>query len=365
MTSLSQKLAISTPGRVCLFGEHQDYLHLPVIAAAISRRIRVEGTRRADNKVNIDLPDIRGWESFDIGDPIPYVRERDYFRSAINVLQRKGFRFPYGFECVVRGDIPINAGTSSSSALLVGWTNFLARMSEPSRVFSPEELAQYAYEAEVLEFTEPGGMMDHYSTAVGNLIWLESFPTVRISRFSAELKPFVLGNSHQPKDTKFILANVKNRVLEIVRNLKTAHSEFSLQTITSEGLEAYRRELDEGQFRLLQGTVANRDITFEAKKTLETAPLDHRRLGHLLNAHHVLLRDVQKISTPKIDRMIEAALNAGAYGAKINGSGGGGCMFAYAPENPEAVAEAVCRVSEASVVTVDAGSREDPTGVAP
>jgi galactokinase len=365
MTSLSQKLAISTPGRVCLFGEHQDYLHLPVIAAAISRRIRVEGTRRADNKVNIDLPDIRKRESFEIRDRIPYARERDYFRSGVNVLQREGFRFPYGFDCVVRGDIPINAGTSSSSALVVGWMNFLARMSEPSRVLSPEDLAQFAYGAEVLEFTEPGGMMDHYCTAMGKLIWLESFPTIKVFRFSAELKPFVLGNSHQPKDTKSILANLKNKVLEIVRNLKAGHSEFSLQTITSEELEAYRRELDEGRFRLLQGTVANRDITFEAKETLERTPVDHRRVGQLLNAHHALLRDVQKISTPKIDRMIEAALNAGAYGAKINGSGGGGCMFAYAPENPEAVAESVRRVSEAAVVTVDAGSREEPTEVEP
>ena len=39
--------------------------------------------------------------------------------------------------------------------------------------------------------------------------------------------------------------------------------------------------------------------------------------------------------------MIEASLKAGAFGAKINGSGGGGCMFAYAPNNPEAVIEAI------------------------
>ena len=39
--------------------------------------------------------------------------------------------------------------------------------------------------------------------------------------------------------------------------------------------------------------------------------------------------------------MIAAANAAGAYGGKINGSGGGGCMFAYAPEDPERVAQAV------------------------
>ncbi|GIS56708.1 MAG: hypothetical protein CM1200mP1_06460 [Candidatus Neomarinimicrobiota bacterium] len=50
---------------------------------------------------------------------------------------------------------------------------------------------------------------------------------------------------------------------------------------------------------------------------------------------------ILKISTEKIEGMLEAALNAGAFGGKINGSGGGGCMFVYAPKNPERVAEAI------------------------
>jgi galactokinase len=87
---------------------------------------------------------------------------------------------------------------------------------------------------------------------------------------------------------------------------------------------------------------------------------DHRRLGELLTQHQEVLRDVLRISTPKIDRMIEAAMEAGAYGAKINGSGGGGCMFAYAPENPGWVAEAIERVGgKATTVTTDAGTRTE------
>ncbi|MFC1564948.1 galactokinase family protein, partial [candidate division KSB1 bacterium] len=41
-----EKLIVSAPGRICLFGEHQDYLGLPVIAAAIGLRISVSGERR-------------------------------------------------------------------------------------------------------------------------------------------------------------------------------------------------------------------------------------------------------------------------------------------------------------------------------
>ena len=359
MNDVEEKLTISTPGRICLFGEHQDYLQLPIIAAAISRRIYVEGTSRVDSKVNIDLPDIRRRESFEIRDKIPYVKERDYFRSVINVLQRKGHHFSQGLDCTVHGDIPINAGTSSSSALVVGWTNFLVRMTDTLKPFSPEQIAQIAYEAEVLEFSEPGGMMDQFSTAKGGLIWLESFPTIKLTSINAPLKSFVLGNSHQPKDTKYVLANVKNKMLGIISLLSARHPDFSIQTVEVENLYPFRGEVTKDQFSLLSGTVRNRDISFEAKKVLEQVPLDHKRIGDLLNEHQAVLRDVLRISTPKIDRMIDAALKSGAFGAKINGSGGGGCMFAYAPESPEVVADAVRSVSEAAIVDVDEGTRVD------
>jgi galactokinase len=55
--------------------------------------------------------------------------------------------------------------------------------------------------------------------------------------------------------------------------------------------------------------------------------------------------------------MIDAALHAGAYGAKINGSGGGGCMFAYAPENSEKVKSAIENEGgETYIVAVDEGT---------
>ena len=82
-----------------------------------------------------------------------------------------------------------------------------------------------------------------------------------------------------------------------------------------------------------------------------------RKFGKLLNEHHEILRDTLKISTPKIEKMISAALEGGALGAKINGSGGGGCMFAYAPNYVEAVAEAIESVgSKAYILNMSEGT---------
>jgi galactokinase len=353
----SSELIVSTPGRVCLFGEHQDYLNLPIIAAAISLRINIEGSKRNDNLINIQLPDIDDKEIFPLDFPVKYEKERDYFKSTLNVLNRNGFTFSKGIDCIVSGKIPINAGTSSSSALIISWVNFLTQMSDQSKKLSAEEIANYAYEAEVLEFSEPGGMMDQYSTSVGKVIFLESYPKINVERINAELGSFVLGDSGEPKDTKFILARVKTQIQNVSKELQKKNPDFSLQNITSGELGRFTNELNDEQVELLKGTIQNRDITGKAKKLLLKSPLNHKEIGLLLTEHHAILRDILKISTPKIDRMISSAIKAGAYGAKINGSGGGGCMFAYAPENTEEVKKAIeMEGGKAYVVKIDNGT---------
>jgi galactokinase len=102
----------------------------------------------------------------------------------------------------------------------------------------------------------------------------------------------------------------------------------------------------------------NRGITRRALGILEQATVDHETIGRLLTEHQEVLRDVLGISTPKIDRMLDASLKAGAVGGKINGSGGGGCMFAYAPVHAELVAEAIEREGgRAYVISPDHGVR--------
>lgn len=354
-------LRISTPGRICLFGEHQDYLHLPVIPCAISLRLSIEGHRRNDLMVHINCPDIRSEEEFSIDGILSYTKDQDYFRSTVNVLKRHGYTFSGGVDCVVRGTIPIKAGTSGSSALVVSWINFLARMSDQAESLSAESCGRLAHEAEVLEFHEPGGMMDQYSTSFGGITFIDFHPRVEIHPLDAELKTFVLGDSGEPKDTKAILARVKKQVLEIVCQLSEQDQSFSLRSMVANDLERWKGRISSDRLALLEGTIRNHAFTIDARDLLTRKPLEERRLGQLLTQHHDILRDVLNISTPKIDRMLDAALQAGALGGKINGSGGGGCMFAYAPEHPERVADAINRAGgRAYIVEVDSGTRVEP-----
>jgi len=347
----------STPGRICLFGEHQDYLGLPVIAAAISKRIQIKGQFRADQTVHFSLPDIGKEESFELNYPLNYTKERDYFKSVCNVLSRKGHLINRGLELEIRGNIPINSGTSSSSALLVSWVKFLCEMYHLP--YTQKEIGEITYEAEVLEFTEPGGMMDQYSTAVGNVIYLESVPNISIDTYKNNMGTFVLGDSLEAKDTLGILSRVKFGTLAGIKKIQEKNPAFNLATCTLQECEVYQPLLSEDEWILLSANLSDRDILLEAKNMFEgKEPWDDKKLGNLLNLHQVNLRQHKRISTPKIDRMIQASLEAGALGAKINGSGGGGCMFAYAPIDPERVVQAIeAEGGKAYVIRVDEGTK--------
>lgn len=352
------KLRVSAPGRICLFGEHQDYLGLPVITAAINLRISITGTKRNDRKFILNLPDVGIQEGIDFAEPIQYEKERDYFRSSLNILLRQNVTFPSAYTCTVRGNIPINSGTSSSSALVIAWIKFLLTIASDKRQSNACEIARLAHQAEVLEFNEPGGMMDHFAASFGSVLYIDfGFKGGKHEPLSAKLGHFVLGDSQQPKDTKGILTRVKFGTLGALKILSKNEPELTMQTISLEAIEKYERLLSSEQAELLRGNIMNRELTQQAKKLFRQKNFDCSKFGELLNANQFQLANRLKISTPKIDRMIEAALKAGALGAKINGSGGGGCMFAYAPENYAQVAEAILREGgKPYIVQIDKGA---------
>ncbi|RPH89022.1 MAG: GHMP kinase [Calditrichaeota bacterium] len=348
---MDKPLQVSAPGRICLFGEHQDYLGLPVITSAINLRVRISGEMGSDDKVRLDLPDIKEYTSFALTYPLRYSEPRDYFKSVLNILSREGVVLSKGVDIVVRGNIPINSGTSSSSALVVAWTAFLLKLANDARAHNPEAIARLAHRAEVVEFHEPGGQMDHFASAFGGALFIEFETGKKPQPLDVPLGAFVLGDSREPKDTTSILARVKGGSLEAIKQAGKSIHEISLND-----LENVKSKISAEQYRLLHAQLMNRQLTRVAYTLMNSAPFDHHQFGNLIFKHYEQLRDGLNISTPKIDRMINAAMEAGALGAKINGSGGGGCMFAYAPEKSRQVAEAIVRAGgKAYIIHTDKG----------
>ena len=335
---------ISAPGRVCLFGEHSDYLGLPVITMAIDKRLTIACFPRKDKKFRILMPDIYQEDQFIPSQHIQYKKSRDYLRAGVNVLKRKGCKFSKGYDFFIKSKIPIGAGTSSSSALVVAWIKTLLSLHPTYVQFNPIEIARLAFETEVLEFKEPGGRMDHFAIAMGKFIYHENHETIDIHHFQYPLEGIVLGHSLEKKETIRVLKENRREVTEGFRIIKKELSTFHVKnTPLKEIVDVFGniRTISDVRLKKAFATLKNRDLCQAAFREFVDSRFSTKKIGRLMNEHHHQLKTYLNISTPKIERMIEAVKKAGALGAKINGSGLGGTMIAYAPGREEKVCDAI------------------------
>lgn len=354
---MKDELKVSAPGRLCLLGEHQDYFGLSIIAAAINLRIAITGKTLAERTLKINLPDIGENEILPLDTELTYSKERDYLKSAVNILQRQGINFPSGWDCRVKGTIPINSGTASSSALVVAWIKFLLASAQNKHAHSPEIIAELAFQAEVAEFKEPGGKMDHYAASLGGIVYIDFGENFQVQKYASPLGKFILADSLIRKDTTGTLGFIKKHVHQGISQVQKNHAKFHLRSPLGEQEIDEIKKLPPVEKRLLQGTLMTRDVTREGKSLFAAKEFDHARFGELLSQQQEIVREYLQISAPKIDLMIDTALKAGALGAKINGSGEGGCILAYAPGKAEEVAEALSRLdTKAHIIHVDKGA---------
>ncbi len=338
------KIKSSAPGRICLFGEHQDYLGFPVIAAAIDLRVEVEGSVSSGSGAKVDLRDLKEIIEFSFLD-ISYTHKQDYLRSVVNVLKKKGFYTPRQIEAAITGNVPIRSGTSSSAAFSVSWTGFLLEAMGHYRKGGfqrdPAAVAELAYQAEVIEFNESGGRMDQYTSAIGGIVYLDFYDLMTPTPLPQALHQFVLGDSLQPKDTQKTLKRVRtaqeDAFLELSKHLKFKDNFH----ITYDEAEPYFDRISSELLPYLKAALMNHHITDAAREEISKQNPDILRIADLMNRHQDYLRDNLRISTEKIDHMLNCALEAGALAGKINGSGEGGCMFAFCPGKQQEVAEAI------------------------
>ncbi len=354
----SSKVISQAPGRVCLFGEHQDYLELPVIAAAISKYLWITAEKNNAEFFRIHMPDICQSREIWIHEPFHALQKRDYFGSMLRVLKRYGCIPSCGYDIEIRGEIPISAGASSSSALTVAWGQLLLKLFGADVPIDSDLLARAAFTAEVKEHGEPGGLMDQFTISKGNVIHIQTYGNYKIEFLTKELDGLIVGDSKVEKKTLQVLAGTKEKVFGAMEILKRKNPGIQLSHITPESMMQYLKELPDTISGYFKAAVLNHFVTKQALFEFRKKKINLAKIGKLMNQHHEILRDLLKITVPKIDKMIEVVLSNGALGAKINGSGGGGTIVVLAPGKEDHVIEALRNVGAAGFsVKVDPGAR--------
>ncbi|TRX51211.1 hypothetical protein FNH22_24775 [Fulvivirga sp. M361] len=236
---MTSEIISIAPGRTCLFGDHQDYLGLPIIACAINRHIKLTAIENGLQVLNINKPDINEQRTIPIPAKTDHVKKGDHILSTLKVLKRYGCIPNKGYDITILGNLPINAGISSSSALVVSWVKFLLEAFGANNSITPEYVSQMAFEAEVLEHGAPRGKMDQYNIGLGNVLYLETGEDFSYELIHTPIEGLIIGESGIPKKTVGVLNHLKENAFKAISKVKEKDRSFNIKTAKKEDLDHY------------------------------------------------------------------------------------------------------------------------------
>jgi len=169
--------------------------------------------------------------------------------------------------------------------------------------------------------------MDQYTIAQGGMLFIDT-KTGESKSLSSRMGTLVVAESGIAKQTLEVLSNAKLYAQKAVEAVHDSFPDFSLKQATQTDYLKYNNLVPDKFKKHWYAAIYNYEITKKAKLELEKVNPNIGVLGELMNAHQKILQE-QIGNTPKeMIYMMKAAKSAGAVGAKIIGSGGGGCMVA-------------------------------------
>lgn len=298
----------SAPGKAILFGEHAVVYGQPAIAVPVQGVTARATIRRLSEgppgSLRIEAPSIGFAAEFDED------RTDEPLQLAVKLAIRESGSQPQAaLELRIESDIPVASGLGSSAAVTVAILRAVAEYFEAS--LAPQRAAELAYQVEQLHHGTPSGI-DNSVIALGQPIYFVRGQDLQPMRVA---QPFllVLADSGKRSPTRELVEAVRQR-----------------RSVDPEAMDAAFRSI---------GEIADR-----ARTAIEGGGLE--ALGPLMSANQALLQEIG-VSSPELERLIAAAHEAGASGAKLSGAGGGGIMIALIDSDRSASLEAALQAAGA------------------
>ena len=286
----------SAPGKIILFGEHAVVYGRPALAVPVMQvhaDVEVSDSSRAG--IWIEAPDINlhaELNTLPSDHPVASVIHNFLFLWRVSP-------FP-NLEVKITSTIPVASGLGSGAAVTVALVRALSLHLNHS--MTAEEVNAFAYEIEKLHHGTPSGIDNTVVTYTRPVYFIKGQP---IETFKAG-QPFtiVIGDTGMSAPTKESVADVRR-----------------LWSNNKASWESVFDKIGE--------------ISFGARRAIEAGKSE--MLGELMNENHALLQKLT-VSSLELDRLVEAARDAGAPGAKMSGGGRGGNMIALVhPDMAESV----------------------------
>lgn len=299
------KVVASAPGKLMLFGEHAVVYGSPCIVTAVDQRVRVSVVGNGAGEIHVSSPNV-GLDEYHkslerLGmDDVP--KSMAFVEHLVKRVYEK-HKLSEGIRIETESDFSTQFGFGSSAAVVAA---LAAALNEYFGLgMGKKELFQLAYQA-VLDVQGVGSGFDVAASVYGGTLYYVTPGDIIENIFDGDL-PMVVGYTGIKADTPTLV----RQVAELKRQEKWVDSVF--------------------------GDI--KDLVNQAKTSfLEN---DFVRLGTLMQRNQQLLATLN-VSSRELDKLIRVTQDAGAYGAKLSGAGGGDCMIALVPEEKRrAVGEAI------------------------
>jgi galactokinase len=330
----------AAPGRVNVIGEHTDYNDGYVLPVALPHTTRAAVGRRTDGRVA--LASLQGDGAVvELGiDELAPGRPDGWAGYPAGVIEGLRDRLSGGVNVLVDSDVPVGAGLSSSAALTCSVALALSDLTAPE--LTRTDLVELARRSENDFVGAPTGILDQSASllcTVGHALFLDTrerrTEQVPLDLAAAGLELLVVdtGTSHTHADGGY--GDRRRECERAAARLGVA----ALRDVTD---VAGLADLDDDV--LLRRA---RHIVTENARVLEVVAVlrgaaDPRAIGPVLTAGHVSLRDDFEISTVELDACVDAAVEAGAHGARMVGGGfGGSAVVLVDRDRAGSVADAV------------------------
>lgn len=278
-------------GKIILFGEHFVVYGIPGIASAVDSIAEAE-VKKTTKGINI-IDKRTGAKDYAEKKKLQQLESIERMLKKIKLDPKK-----VAIDIWLGGNLPGFSGLGASAASSVAIAR--AIVDEFNLDLSDEKINDIAYEAEKAYAGNPSGI-DNTAATYGGLIWFKKNLTGG-SNFIEQLKihkpiEIVIGNTGIVANTKAMVAGVGERKKKFP--------------------EKYGAIFKEAE-----------DLVFKGRNALKQFNL--RIVGELMNENHRLLQEIE-VSCNELDFLVDLALEKGAFGAKMTGGGGGGCMLALTP----------------------------------
>jgi galactokinase len=323
------------PGRANLMGEHTDYNDGFVLPFALAQGTTATAARRADGVLalssrqrpgpvieltltSLSPGSVTGWAAYPAG--------------VAWALRAAGIPVP-GASIAIDSDVPPGAGLSSSAALECAVALALTALADAD-VPRPE-LAAIARRAENEFVGVPSGIMDQSASLL-----CEAGHALLLDCQSGE-------TSQVPFAARLLIINTRARheLTTGEYGARRAECEEAARQLSIPTLRYLTNCGDTSRLSDLTLRKRARHVCTDDQRVLQAVALlragKYAEVGALLTEAHASLRDDFEISWPEADVAVEAALAAGALGARMMGGGFGGSVLALVSPDPAPIRVAV------------------------